>query len=311
MSLPKENKKIIKLTYCLDKQVKRSSSSITKTNYKIIKTEDINYDPSDHGEKTYITYEIINAIYRKLVENNININISNKKLFSLLRRNIIHGKQGPETLYQKHIMEHFINFCRHISYRISSYKSQDREKQRGDYKTTIVKNGKNEKNGKIHNTEHTTNQPINSHETLPKKIHTDSFNYINKTLYKNKYFSVLSFLSLFIDSNGKCFYCEKPFELKLTKRFMTCSLMDCHYHQNDKLDSDSGENSEKENKQNINTSLSYKSRHLRWSLERINNTLGHYQNNCVLACLGCNLKRRTKNHKSFKFTENLNLVKCC
>jgi hypothetical protein len=44
-----------------------------------------------------------------------------------------------------------------------------------------------------------------------------------------------------------------------------------------------------------------------WSLDRINNDIGHNKNNLVIACLECNLKRRRTNKDSFMFTKNLKI----
>jgi 5-methylcytosine-specific restriction endonuclease McrA len=46
-----------------------------------------------------------------------------------------------------------------------------------------------------------------------------------------------------------------------------------------------------------------------WTLDRINNDLGHNTNNCLLSCLECNLKRRKTKLESFLFTKQLNIVK--
>jgi len=46
-----------------------------------------------------------------------------------------------------------------------------------------------------------------------------------------------------------------------------------------------------------------------WTLERINNEEGHTYENCVVACLECNLKRRNMNIEKFEFTQNLKIVK--
>jgi 5-methylcytosine-specific restriction endonuclease McrA len=42
-----------------------------------------------------------------------------------------------------------------------------------------------------------------------------------------------------------------------------------------------------------------------WSLDRIDNNLGHNSGNLVVACLECNLKRRRTNKDAFMFTKNL------
>ena len=42
-----------------------------------------------------------------------------------------------------------------------------------------------------------------------------------------------------------------------------------------------------------------------WSLDRINNYIGHNNGNLVVACLECNLKRRRTNKDAFMFTKNL------
>jgi hypothetical protein len=46
-----------------------------------------------------------------------------------------------------------------------------------------------------------------------------------------------------------------------------------------------------------------------WSVDRINNDLGHNVDNFVLACLDCNLKRRRKSADKFLFTKQLNITK--
>ena len=48
---------------------------------------------------------------------------------------------------------------------------------------------------------------------------------------------------------------------------------------------------------------------MQWSLERIDNSMGHNKDNVEIACLSCNLRRRTIYHERFIFTKQLNLVK--
>ena len=46
-----------------------------------------------------------------------------------------------------------------------------------------------------------------------------------------------------------------------------------------------------------------------WTLERFNNNLGHYYSNTCVACLQCNLKRRTDNHEYFKQGKQMKITK--
>ncbi len=46
-----------------------------------------------------------------------------------------------------------------------------------------------------------------------------------------------------------------------------------------------------------------------WSLDRIYNEHGHNNDNVVIACLSCNLHRKTMYHERFAFTKQLNIIK--
>jgi hypothetical protein len=46
-----------------------------------------------------------------------------------------------------------------------------------------------------------------------------------------------------------------------------------------------------------------------WSVDRINNDLGHNNDNYHLACLECNLKRRRRSDENFIFTKQLHIIK--
>jgi len=46
-----------------------------------------------------------------------------------------------------------------------------------------------------------------------------------------------------------------------------------------------------------------------WTLERIENTAGHNTDNVVIACLHCNLHRRTMYHERYLFTKQMDIKK--
>ena len=48
---------------------------------------------------------------------------------------------------------------------------------------------------------------------------------------------------------------------------------------------------------------------LQWTLDRIYNDLNHSNENTVISCLGCNLKRRLTNKEKFEFTKKMKIVK--
>ena len=46
-----------------------------------------------------------------------------------------------------------------------------------------------------------------------------------------------------------------------------------------------------------------------WTVDRIDNDIGHNMDNYHLACLSCNLKRRRRDDEKFLFTKQLSIVK--
>ena len=46
-----------------------------------------------------------------------------------------------------------------------------------------------------------------------------------------------------------------------------------------------------------------------WSLDRIDNNLGHNKGNLLISCLECNVKRRRTNKHAFMFTKNMVILK--
>jgi hypothetical protein len=48
---------------------------------------------------------------------------------------------------------------------------------------------------------------------------------------------------------------------------------------------------------------------MQWTLERVDNHFGHNNGNVEIACLNCNLRRRTMYHERYMFTKELNIIK--
>jgi len=46
-----------------------------------------------------------------------------------------------------------------------------------------------------------------------------------------------------------------------------------------------------------------------WTLDRLDNSIGHEKNNVVICCLKCNLERRCINNDKFLFTKQFKLIK--
>lgn len=46
-----------------------------------------------------------------------------------------------------------------------------------------------------------------------------------------------------------------------------------------------------------------------WTLDRLDNNIGHNKGNLVISCLACNLKRKTMHFKRFEFTKQLQIIK--
>lgn len=62
-------------------------------------------------------------------------------------------------------------------------------------------------------------------------------------------------------------------------------------------------------KQKTNILYEYVREPRQWTLERIDNSIGHTKENVVISCLSCNLRRRTMYYERFLFTKNLIIEK--
>ena len=93
---------------------------------------------------------------------------------------------------------------------------------------------------------------------------------IKKSLYeKEKLIDVEYVLKILENAENICYYCKKPVEVLYENV--------------------------REPKQ--------------WSLDRINNDMGHIKENIVLACLQCNVGRKTMHQERYAFTKQLVIIK--
>ena len=108
-------------------------------------------------------------------------------------------------------------------------------------------------------------------EQIRQKIHNYHAQDMKKQLYNPENFITLEFiLEKLTDCNLDCFYCREPV-------FLWYEIA-------------------REPKQ--------------WTVERIDNKIGHDIGNIEIACLSCNLKRRCMYHERFVFTKQMKIVKC-
>jgi len=107
-----------------------------------------------------------------------------------------------------------------------------------------------------------------------KEIKKKHSSYKSQDKLKHKYdvtqhITLSQLLDKLKESELKCYYCNKEVMLLYNKK--------------------------KENRQ--------------WTLERLNNNLGHYRDNTCISCLKCNLGRRTDNHEYYKKGKTMILEK--
>ena len=118
--------------------------------------------------------------------------------------------------------------------------------------------------------EKTTKQSRFIHDSIRQKISSYRSQDTLKERYSNEDFITKEgIVKLLRESNNICYYCQEP--VKLLYEYV------------------------RDPKQ--------------WTLERINNSKGHNADNLMIACLGCNLGRRTMHQERYVFTKQLNIVK--
>jgi hypothetical protein len=119
-----------------------------------------------------------------------------------------------------------------------------------------------------------TNPPKKHIQLLKQLIHSKWYGYRAQDLEKNLYcmdgfITEMDIVGLLIDSRLLCFYCRKEIQLLY---------------------------------ENVRETL-------QWSIERIDNKKGHDRGNVVIACLGCNLRRKTMYYERFRATKQLTICR--
>ena len=109
---------------------------------------------------------------------------------------------------------------------------------------------------------------------LEQLIHSKWYGYRSQDIEKqilhpDKLVSERDIANTLIDSRLMCFYCRKP--VQLFYEFVRESSQ--------------------------------------WTLDRIDNTYGHNRDNVVVACLGCNLRRKTMYYERFVMTKQMTITK--
>jgi hypothetical protein len=111
-------------------------------------------------------------------------------------------------------------------------------------------------------------------QLLKQHIHLKWYGYRSQDIEKKLYaeeglVSERDIVELLVDSRLLCFYCRCP--IQLFYEYVRVSTQ--------------------------------------WSLERIDNTHGHNRGNVVIACLGCNVRRRTMYYERFLATKQMTITK--
>ena len=118
------------------------------------------------------------------------------------------------------------------------------------------------------------NENYDGIEFMKSEINKKLQSYKNQDIKKNKFNSekLITYeecLEKLVVSKLKCYYCKK----------------NCLVYYENKLEQ------------------------TQWTLDRLDNTIGHEKENVVICCYKCNVKRGRLNDEKFKFTKQLRIVK--
>jgi hypothetical protein len=116
--------------------------------------------------------------------------------------------------------------------------------------------------------------PPLTHKFIRQQIHQKLYGYKSQDLVKNKFqksefVDVETVLHKMLECENLCFYCKHP----------------------------------------VQVLYEYVREPTQWTLERLDNERGHTCDNVVIACLHCNLRRRTMYHERYLFTKELSIKK--
>lgn len=104
---------------------------------------------------------------------------------------------------------------------------------------------------------------------IENKINSYKHQDIDKNIFSDNLINIHQTIEKLVCSKMKCFYCKK--QIFLIYKFARDNLQ--------------------------------------WTLDRIDNNIGHSNQNTVICCLKCNLERRRKSSDAFKFTKQLKICK--
>ena len=114
----------------------------------------------------------------------------------------------------------------------------------------------------------------NANKTIIQQINQKLYGYKSQDIQKgffseDEFIDILFIIGKMIDCNNQCFYCKKQ----------------------------------------VVVLYEYVREPNQWTVERIDNKFGHNKSNIEIACLNCNLHRRTMYYERYIFTKQLNIQK--